>query len=245
MTAVMSTQKWSRATAPEPDRHALAGEHALLLRDVRRRAEPVLALIAAHVWPDAELRTLIRFVRTDVLRQASDEEVLLFPTGAAAPFTELTADHVRLHGLADRLETAHPATCSLSELRRLVEQLLGAFEYHLLAEEAALAALADTRADVPAAADLRSGAQVWLSPDDAPVLIELDVLPPEQAVQLCIERLLRLWAGQSAEVRSSRGIDLQQVCRWLRDFDSTGYGFAWQPAGGHSSSLRVTRRRSS
>lgn len=244
MTAVMSTQKWSPATAPEPDRHALAGEHALLLRDLRRRADPVLALLAAHVWPHAELLTLVRFVRTDVLRQASDEEVLLYPNGTAAPFIELSADHVRLYRLADRLEAADPAVCSLAELRRLVKQLLDAIERHMLAEQAALAALADTRAHVPAAADLRAGAQVWLSRDNAPVQIQLDALPPQRAVQLCIERLLRLRAGQSADVHSSRATDLQQVCRWLRDFDSIGYGFAWQHSGSHCSALRVTRRRS-
>jgi hypothetical protein len=244
MTAVMSTQKWSPATEPRPDRHALAGEHALLRRDLRRRADPVLALIAAHVWPHAELRTLIRFVHTDVLRQASDEEVLLYPNGVAAPFPELSADHVGLHRLADRLEAADPASCSLLELRRLVKQLLGAFEHHLVAEQAALAALADTHADVPAVADLRSGSQAWLAPNDTPVLIRLDALQPKRAVQLCIERLLRLRAGQSADVESSRSADLQQVCRWLRDFDASGYGFAWQPSGRDRSALRVTRRRS-
>src|SRR5215475_14133154 len=92
MTTVTSPRTWSPATASEPDRHALAGEHALLLRDLRRRVDPVLALIAAQVWPHAELRTLIRFVRTDVLRQTTDEEVLLYPNGAAPPFAELSAE---------------------------------------------------------------------------------------------------------------------------------------------------------
>jgi hypothetical protein len=146
MTAVTSAQEWSAATTPEVDRHALAGEHALLLRDLRRRADPVLALIAA------------------------------------------------------------------------------------------------TLDDVPAAADLRSGAQAWLSPTDTPVVIRLDALPRERAVQLCIERLLRLRAGQSADAHSSRGADLQHVCRWMRDFDATGYGFARQPSADGWSGLRVTRR---
>jgi Hemerythrin HHE cation binding domain len=242
MTVVTSAQEWSAATTPEVDRHALAGEHALLLRDLRRRTDPVLALIAAHIWPDAELRTLIRFVRTDVLRQASDEEVLLYPTGAAAPFTELSAEHARLYALADCMEQAAPATCPLPELGRLVAELLRVFEHHLLAEQAALAVLAATHDEVPAAADLRSGAQAWLSPTDTPVMIRLDALPRERAVQICIERLLRLRAGQSADVHSSRGADLQQVCRWMRDFDATGYGFAPQPSVDGCSGLRVSRR---
>lgn len=241
MTAITSTKDWSPATTLEADRHALAGEHALLLRDLRRRADSVLALIAAQVWPDAELRTLIRFVRTEVLRQASDEEVLLYPSSAAPPFTELSAEHARLHTLTERLDAAEPATCTLQELGRLVEQLLRVFEHHLLAERAALAIFTDARKEVPAAADLRSGAQVWQFPDDTPVLIQLDALPPGRAVQICIERLLRLRAGQSADVRSSRGAELQQVCKWMRDFDGAGYGFELRAAAG-SPALRVTRR---
>jgi hypothetical protein len=242
MTATTSTQEWSPATTPEADRHALAGEHALLLRDLRRRVDPVQALIAAKVRPHAELATLIRFVRTDVLRQASDEEVLLYPSGATAPFTELSAEHVRLHALADSLELADRAPCSLAELGRLVKQLVQVLEHHLVAEQAALTALADVSAQAPATADVRSGARVWLDTNDNPVLIRLDALPRERAVQMCIERLLRLRVGQSADVHSSRAADLQQVRRWMQDFDTTGYGFAQQPSAHDSAALRVTRR---
>jgi len=244
MTTVTSPRTWSPATASEPDRHALAGEHALLLRDLRRRVDPVLALIAAQVWPHAELRTLIRFVRTDVLRQTTDEEVLLYPNGAAPPLAELSAEHARLHALTDHLALADAAACSLVELGRLITRLVQLFEHHLVAEQAALAKLADTGAAAPATADVRSGARVWLSPDDTPVLFRLDALPPERAVKMCVERLLRLRAGQSADIYSSRAVQLHQVRRWLCDFDATGYGFAQQPTARDSAALRVTRRSS-
>src|SRR4051794_37836421 len=93
-------QKQSLTGAFEPNARALAGEHALLLRDVRRRTTPVLVLIETGTWPAAELRTLIRFLRSAVLRQVSDEERLPFPDGSTAvPSAELTMDHVRLHSL--------------------------------------------------------------------------------------------------------------------------------------------------
>lgn len=249
MTAVTGVRTWSPDTAFEPESRTLTAEHRRLRRDLFRRADPVRALIAAHVWPDAELASLIRFVRTEVLRQASDEEVLLYPNGAAGPFSELSAEHGHLLGLTDRLERADPASYSLSELGRLVDDLLVVFEHHLHAEEAALSALgglagpADIPPEVPAAADVRSGARAWLAPDDTPVLIRLDALPQDRAIQLCIERLLRLRAGQSADVRSSHDAELAQVCRWMRSFDSAGYQLAPLPSECGRPGLRITRRR--
>src|SRR5262249_45118220 len=125
--------------------------------------------IAGEVGPHAEVRTLIRFVRTDVLRQTTDEEVLLYPNGAAPPFAEFSAEHARLHALTDRLALADAAACSLVELGRLITRLVQLFEHHLVAEQAALAKLADIGAAAPATADVRSGARIWRSPDDTPV----------------------------------------------------------------------------
>ena len=90
----------------EPDGLTLVGEHAQLLQGVHRRVWPVLALIDAGTWPTPELHTLVGFLRASLLRQASDEEVLLFPAGAATPFSELTAQHARLHTLTERLAQA-------------------------------------------------------------------------------------------------------------------------------------------
>lgn len=91
----------------------LVGEHAVLLRDVRHLADPVLALLAqTHSWPHAELGTLIRYLRTAVARQARDEEELLYGTSAS---------------------------CSAVGLREPVEQLLHVLEHHLVQEQAVLA----------------------------------------------------------------------------------------------------------
>jgi hypothetical protein len=126
----------------------LAGEHALLLGDVRRRADSVLALLSeTRSWPHAELATLTRYLRTSVARQTSEEEALLYPKGASAPFTELTTEHVQLHALTEQLDQADAASCSGAELRELVEQLLRMLEHHLDKEQAVLAALPAPRAE--------------------------------------------------------------------------------------------------
>ena len=237
--AVAETPRRFRTT--EPDARTLAGEHAQLLRDVGRRAAPVLVLAESGVWPTAELRTLVRYLRTTVLRQASDEEVLLYPNGSTAPFAELSADHVHLHALTEQLDRADTTHCPCPELRVLVDQLLTVLGRHLINEQAVLAALAAS-VDVPSAADLVAGTQAWLPTSDEPVRILLDELPKEKATQQCIERLLRMRPGQTAEIRSSEDGDLRQVCAWMHDFDSTGYGIAHIHAGRTQSAIQITRR---
>lgn len=142
----------------EPDSLTLIGEHALLLQGVHRRVWPVLALIDAGTWPTAELNTLVGFLRASLLRQASDEEALLFPGGAATPFAELTAQHARLHGLTERLAQANVTHCPLSELRRMVAELANVLARHLATEQALLAGLAETSHPVPSAAEVACGA---------------------------------------------------------------------------------------
>lgn len=116
---------------------------ATMLRDVRRRAEPVLTLLDLAVWPEAELRTLTRFLHAHVLTQAADEESLL-ARGVAAPYAELTDEHVALHMLTDRLDEAPPGPgCRADrvDLARVVHQLLDTLDHHLRAERAVFAAL--------------------------------------------------------------------------------------------------------
>ena len=118
------------------DVHTLVGEHARLMRDVERRAAPVQALLRARVWPHAELGALTSFLRIAVLRQVSDEEVHLFPNDAcAAPFAELSADHVRLRSLTAQLEKMRADRCSRTELRRVLNELLGTLRRQLAEEQ--------------------------------------------------------------------------------------------------------------
>ncbi|MGH3744137.1 MAG: hemerythrin domain-containing protein [Mycobacteriales bacterium] len=233
------------AARPLPPPSSLAGEHLALLRDVRRRADAVLALIDAHVWPGAEVETLARYLRTTVLRQASDEEVLLFPRGASAPLAELSDDHVRLHELTGRLEHADVRSCPLPDLRALVELLLGVLQRHLAAEVAVLAALPDVPSDPPGTASAAAAPTSWLPDDGAePVYLELGPDHGDDGVDACIERLLRLRPGERAVLRSSRATSVEQVCRWLHRFDAAGFGLERRDACAEAAELVVTRRPS-
>lgn len=228
-----------------PDHRTLVDEHALLLQGVQRRVWPILALIEAGSWPTAELNTLVRFLRESLLRQLSDEEVLLFPGGAGTPVAELRAQHARLFALTQRLANANAAHCDRAELRRMVVELANLLARHLATEQALLARMAEANQPVPSAAELAIGAKTWPATDGASLLIVLDELPAEYAAQLCIERLLRLQPGQSAEVRSSDRPSLERVYRWMHEFDSASYKVEYSPADDPTRSyLEVTRRRS-
>jgi hypothetical protein len=97
-----------------------------------------------------------------VLRQASDEEVLLYPHDATAPpFAELSADHVRLHTLTTQLERLHAAPCSPRQLRTLIDDVLTTLQRHLLDEQAVLAALPELLGDVSSAAAISAGGRPW------------------------------------------------------------------------------------
>ncbi|HEY5335982.1 MAG TPA: hemerythrin domain-containing protein [Mycobacteriales bacterium] len=205
----------------------LAGQHAVLLRNVARRVHPIVALLEARVWPHAELETLTRFLRTSVLRQVSDEETLLYPADASAPpFAELTTDHVRLHTLNARLEAALVVPCNPVELRGLLGDLVETLERHLRAEQDVLAALHWSDAD-----------------PDRPVVIRLDAVPEGLATDRCIERLLRLRPGQSAELHAEDGRQLEDVGRWLRRFDSAGFGLSDVVTDRTDAVLQISRRQ--
>jgi len=229
------------ASLGSDDVRTLIGEHARLMRDVERRAAPVQALLSARVWPHAELGALTSFLRTAVLRQVSDEEVHLFPNDTCAPpFAELSTDHLRLRSMTAQLEKARAERCSRTELRALVNELLDTLRRHLADEQQVLAALGIADVDIPAAASLAAANQAWL-PDDSPVRIELNRLPIQQATEVCIERVLRLAPGQTAEVHANDKLVLQAVGRWLRHFDPARFGLDQMTAGqGHL--LRVTCR---
>lgn len=124
---------------------SLADQHALLLRDVSHRAASVLAATDAHVWPEGELRTLERFLRTRVLEHAAEEERLLYPTRAFAPqFAELTRDHRQLRRLTDELARTdtRPEPHAIARLADVVQEVLAVMQRHTVAEQVTLSRLA-------------------------------------------------------------------------------------------------------
>jgi len=200
-------------------------EHAALLRGVRRRADAVIALLAARTWPHSELATLTGFLRTVLLRQVSDEESLLFPHDAtAAPFAELSAAHVRIYELTEALDHAYEHPCPMAQLRRLVEELLTTLRRHLAEERELLMTLAATDLEVPAAATVSQTHRHWPAvPDDGPVVINLETLPTALASQLCLERVLRLHPGEQAVIHSRDRLQLNDVRSWLHEFDAVRF----------------------
>lgn len=178
VTPVPTRGQASPATGLDADVRVLADDHAQLLRGVQRRAAAVLALAAARTWPYAELDTLTGFLRTAVLPHATDDEDRLYPNGVAAPFTQLRAEHAHIDALTDQLEHAAPTTCTLPELRRLVDGL----EHHMIREQGALAALLDTLEDARCVAD--PGAPEV----QEPVLILIDAVREDHTVQMRVQR---------------------------------------------------------
>jgi hypothetical protein len=187
VTPVRTARRSLPATGPDADVRRLAEDDALLLRGVQRRAASVLALAAARTWPYAELDTLTAFLRAAVLPKATNEEDRLYPDGAAAPFAQLHAEHAHLDALTEQLEHVDAASCTLPELRRMIDDL----EHHMTKKHSALAALDDT----PTVPDPDLG------PPGQPLLILIDALREDHTVQM---RVQRLHPGQPAEIHASR-----------------------------------------
>lgn len=215
----------------------LAEEHLLLMGQVTRRAQAVLAQAAAGRWPAREARALLGYLRAEVLRQASDEEWLLFPDHAGVPeFTRLARDHARLHAAVEALAQAAPGEGQpgLARLAVLTRDLLAMLGQHLHAEEALLAA-----GTAPATSALSGRPHRWYTLTEGPV-IDLDALPDDERVEATVDRLLRLRRGEHVELRSAR--DPFAVWRRLDQLDPRGFGFAYLAEGPKQWRVQVTRR---
>jgi hypothetical protein len=198
VTPVRTAGRSFRATGLDADVRQLAEYDALLLRGVQRRAASVLALAAARTWPYAELDTLTGFLRAAVLPQATNEEDRLYPDAVAAPFTQLRAEHAHVYALTERLEHVDAASCTLPELRRMVDSL----EHHMIKEHTALAALLATLDDMPGVPGRDPGA-----PEQS-VLILIDALREDHTVHM---RVQRLHPGQPGKIHASRDNGLKPL----------------------------------
>ena len=124
-----------RATHESP--LTLGEEHVLLLWQVTARAEELLTAVDSGRWPAAELAALAGFARTEVLRQASEEEARLFPDVPAQHATGLTRDHARLRSAAELLTRAATGEqfMSAAQIAAAVRDYVAQFERHLRNEE--------------------------------------------------------------------------------------------------------------
>jgi uncharacterized protein (DUF2249 family) len=219
----------------------LTDEHALLLEQVAIRAEDVLTAAAGNRWPAQELRRLLGYVRAEVLRQAGDEEMLLFaPCGASTGLARLKRDHVRLRRATEVLEraAAGEAVWPLGRVAAVTRDLVCQLERHL-AEEERLLATGGLHRQQQAVACLSGRPHEWYPLTEGPV-IDMDALPPGQLIDAMIDRLLRLDGGEQVELCSGR--DPWRVWRQMDDISPARFGFVYLEDGPDLWRVRVTRR---
>lgn len=215
----------------------LTDDHALLLSQVMARAGDVLTALGSGRQPVAELGALAGYAQAEVLRQASDEEALVFPGAAARDASGLARDHVRLRSATDLLARAAAGEQPLSagQVAAATRDFVAQLERHLRAEEDLLTSLG-----VPDAAAPGGHPHEWYPLTERPI-VDLDVLPREQAVAAAVDRLLRMRRGEQAELRS--GTDLDPVWREVSKLSPDGYRFVVLQDGPTRWRMRVTRRQ--
>ncbi len=218
----------------------LADEHACLLWQVAARTEEVLTATAGGRWPGAELAALAGYARAEVLRQASDEEALLFPAAPPQQVAGLARDHARLRSAAELLARAAAGEqpMSAAQVAAVARDFVTQLERHLRAEEKLLAAGRAPRG-VPGTESLGGHPHEWYPLTEGPV-VDLDALPRDQAVAAAVDRLLRMRRGEQAELRS--GTDLTDVWREMSELSPGGYRFTAVQDGPARWRMRVTRQ---
>jgi hypothetical protein len=219
----------------------LAEEHVLVLRQVTTSAEKLLTAAEHGRWPAAELTALAGYARAEVLRQASDEEALLFPAVPAQTAAGLARDHARLRAAAELLTRAaageQPVTPA--QLAAAVRDFVTLLERHLRHEDDLLASGRGSRG-VPATVTLGGHPHEWYLLTEGPV-VDLDALPAGQAVGAAVDRLLRMGRGEQVELRSGAGLD--PVWREIGELCPGGYQFTVLQDGPARWRMQVTRRQ--
>src|SRR5512142_1801043 len=158
----------------------LAEEHVLLLWQVTASAEKLLTATEHGRWPGAELAALAGYAQAEVLRQASDEEALLFPAVPAQAAAGLARDHVRLRAAAELLARAAAGEQPMSpaQIAAAVRDFVVQLERHLRNEDDLLAP-GRAPQDVPGIVQLGGHPRDWYPLTEGPV-VDLDALPPDQ-----------------------------------------------------------------
>ena len=219
----------------------LAEEHVLLLWQVTARADELLTAAAHGRWPGAELAALAGYAQAEVLRQASDEETLLFPAASAREVTGLARDHARLRSAAELLARAAAGEQPMSagQVAVAARDFVAQLERHLRAEEALLAS-GRAPQGVPGTAALGGHRHEWYSLTEGPE-VDLDALPRDQAVAAAVDRLLRMRRGEQVELQS--GTDMNPVWREISELSPGGYRFTALQDGPPRWRMQVTRRQ--
>jgi uncharacterized protein (DUF2249 family) len=218
----------------------LAGEHALLLREVCARAEVLLGEAEQGRWPAQALRALVDYLHLEVLQQVVDEESLLFRSAYHAPeeLARLRREHLELRLAIDVLAQAAADGSTLTPQRLAIttRDLLARLEKHLVAEEVVLAVAGEAPR---ATTGLGGRPHEWYSLTQGPV-IDLDALPGGPGFDAVLDRLLRMKPGERVELRA--GIDPHPMWQRLSGADPGGYSSALLQNGPTQWRIEVTRR---
>lgn len=219
----------------------LTEEHALLLWQVTARAEELLTAAADGRWPTAELTALAGYIQAEVLRQVSDEEALLFPAAPTREAAGLARDHARLRSAAEVLARAATGEQPMPpwQIAVTVRDFTAQLEGHLRAEEKLLAP-GHAAQDVPGTTARGGHRHEWYPLTEGPV-IDLDALPPGQAVAAAVDRLRRMRHGEHVDLLS--GADLDPVWREISELSPDGYRFTVLEDGPARWRMQVTRRQ--
>lgn len=215
----------------------LAEEHVLLLWQVTESAGKLLTATERGRWPGAELAALAGYARAEVLRQASDEEALLFPAVPAQTAAGLARDHVRLRAAAELLSRAAAGEQAMSpaQVATAVRDFVVQLERHLRNEDDLLAPQ-----DVPGTVHLGAHPHEWYPLTEGPV-VDLDALPADQAAAAAVDRLLRMHRGEQVELRSGTGLD--PVWQEISELRPGSYRFTVLQDGPARWRMQVTRRQ--
>ena len=212
---------------------------------VTASAEKLLSATEHGRWPGAELAALAGYAQAEVLRQVSDEEALLFPAVPAQTVAWLARDHVRLRAAAELLARAAAGEQPMSpaQLAAAVRDFVVQLERHLRHEEDLLAsgrAPHHVPHHVPGTVHLGGHPHEWYPLTEGPV-VDLDALPPDQAVAAAVDRLLRMRRGEQVELQSGTGLD--PVWREISELSPGGYRFTVLQDGPARWRMQVTRRQ--
>ncbi len=213
-------------------------EHVRLRWQGTASAEKLLTATEHDQWPGAELAALAGYAQAEVLRQVSDEEALLFPA-VAARTAGLARDHVRRRAAAELLARASAGEQPMSpaQLAATVRDFITQLERHLRTEDELLASDGAPQG-VPGTVALGGHPHEWYPLTEGPV-IDLDALPPGQAVPAAVDRLLRMRHSERVELQWSR--DPNPIWREISALSPSDYRFTVLEDGPPRWRMQVTR----
>jgi uncharacterized protein (DUF2249 family)/hemerythrin-like domain-containing protein len=223
-------------------RASLQAEHAVLLREVRRRAESVISMADEGRWPERELRELLNYLHLEILRQVVEEEWLLFRLirHASDELARMRREHLELRLAIEELDQAaatagDPRGLSPLQLSAITRDLLTQLEAHFAAEDE----LAISGRAAPATTSLGAQPHEWYRVTAGPV-IDLDQLLGPHGAEAAMDRLRRLETSEQVEIRSSS--DPGPLCHRLTAVDPGGYGITYLERGPDRWRVEIVRR---